>query len=420
MTYRSYTNALTTYFNTGSSCGVEFRMKELSDLSAKKGSTIWYYLQVSVGSAQLDFYVDSTQTKMGIRMGFFESSMKYEGSVANVFAYEVGAEYAVRVERVEVNPIDKYSDTDYIVRVYVAKVGADGMVAENWDDTPVYEHFTTRRKCNTSISCNNICIQPGNNTIAHTMRISSNKYVGVKTEINGTETLHKVVRGNDFSFANLVTGGNDVLVGWSKGADKYSAEDFMAANTVFEAMKESKLDNVYHALTIDVQADVAASLRLRKRADNPLEISLNWKAQVTDSNSLGEYFGGIAFGYKLTAKNAEGKVASTEQEVSKVTDGYTTPYAFSVTQSNIDDYALKFVCQAYVEFEIGGEKVKFYSAEPNVDTDGRSVEYVRAAVLADVRATATGEYVNAVEVNGETKYTYLSAWQYNFINAYIA
>lgn len=418
--YRTYTNALTTYFNSGSSCGVEFRMKELSDLSAKLGTTIYYYLQVAVGSAQLDFYLDTTQTKLGIRMGYFQSSMKYEGNVANVFPYEVGAEYAVRVERVGVNPIVNskvtYSETDYIVRVYMAKVGADGMVADDWDATPVYEQFTTRNKCNPSISNNNICIQPSNNTIAHTMRISSNKYVGVKTNVNGVEKLHKVVRGEDFTFANLITGENTICAGWSKGADTYSADDYVAANTVFENMTESKLDCTYRALTMTLDAAEQASLRLRRRGENPLEVSLNWAVTANDANSLGEYFGGIAFGYKLTASNG----ASTEEEVLKYTDGYTTPYAYSITQSNITSeyYGMKFVCQAYVELN----GVKYYTELPDVESVGRSVEDVVTAALNDIVDTATEKdgYVNAVDVNGETKYTYLQAWQYNFLKNYIA
>ena len=429
VSYRDNSNMVANKLSSQLSRGIEFRMTETTAITTAEDS----FVCVRMGSNLLDIYPSTDLKTWNMRL-LYNTNANYNPTNANVNAWvqelyqkdvlacEFGAEYAVKAMRLAVNPSANNGVTGSIVRVYMAKVNPEtGLPAEGWDKTPVFEHFSAVHRVTNNASENNWgvkCASDGSAT--HTTFIRSNKYVGVKTEVAGNEVLHKVPYGTDFALADLVTGENTVLVGWSKGADNYSAEDFLAANTVFEDMKESKLDNVYHALTIEIEAAKAASLRLRKRTDNPLEISLNWKAQVTDANSLGEYFGGIAFGYKLMAKNAEGQVASTEQQVNKVTDGYTTPYAYSVTQSNIDDYALKFVCQAYVEFEIGGEKVKFYSEAPDLDQDGRSVEYVRAAVLADVKDEVTGEYKTAVEVDGVTKYTYLTAWQYDFIKAYIA
>ena len=430
--YRVNTNMVAQGYNSQLSRGIEFRMKETAPKASVSASKIDFFISVRLGANLLNIYPNTALNTWNVNCMYNTSeyynptganvnSYVAENAQTNVLAFEYGAEYAVKAMRLAVNPNAHDKATGSVVRLYMAKVDeTTGMPADGWDDVPVYEHYTASSRTTKNNGENCWGVQSANNNVAHTTFIRSNKYAGVKTIVDGVQTLHKVPYGTDFTFANLITGENTICAGWSKGAETYSADDYLAANTVFENMTESKLDCTYRALTMTLEADKAASLRIRKRGENPHEISLNWAVTATDSNNLGKYFGGIKFGYKLTVQNAVGQTDATEEEVLKYTDGYTTPYAYSITQSNIDDYTLEFVCQAYVELN----GVKYYTAMPSIENDGRSVNDVATAVLNDVRDNPVEEgawnYANAVEVDGVTKYTYLTAWQYNFIKNYIA
>jgi hypothetical protein len=153
-----------------------------------------------------------------------------------------------------------------------------------------------------------------------------------------------------------------------------------------------------------------------------LEISLKWNVKANDSSNVGYYFGGIKFGYVLTADNGK---TSGDVEVNNVTDGFTTPYEYGVIQSNIGEasYDMKFTCQAYVELN----GVKYYTAAADMENDGRSVDIVADAATADLQSVETnGEYVHptyGVQYSNAIKdaegnvigYHYLTQEQYDLV-----
>ena len=52
-----------------------------------------------------------------------------------------------------------------------------------------------------------------------------------------------------------------------------------------------------------------------------------------------------------------------------------------------------------------------------MDEFGRSVDFVADAAAADYRDSAEGIYQNAILVNGETKYHYLTQEEYDLVAA---
>ncbi|MBR4419734.1 MAG: hypothetical protein IKT32_02530, partial [Clostridia bacterium] len=326
-----------------------------------------------------------------------------------------GAEYAVKVMRIAVNQkggsINRANGS--ITRVYMGKVDpSTGMPSANWDKVPVYEYYFAYDRQVSWNSLNKISIRPGDNTVNHSMTISSNKYCAVKTDIKGEQKLHKVARGSNVDLANFINfEESEILIGWSKGASTYSADDFVASK-VYENIQTSD-PTVYKALTMKLAADKKASLKFRQRKVDgqylPMEASLKWNVTAEDNNNLATYFGGIKFGYKLSAN---GK--SMEAEVSNLTNGYTAPYSYSVIQSNIDEasWGVNFTCQAYVEFA----GVKYYSEAP-ASEDGRSVSYVANAAANDLKVAPEGKYLNEIvdEDGNVLGYSYLTQKQYDLV-----
>ena len=434
-TYRVVDNALKKAHATQLPLGAEFRFKEnktkdeLKALMSASNYTgnLYYYLNVWMGSSLLDIYLDNALTHFNIRTAWFDTSAsgnggaKYEHNQTKVYPFEAGVEYAMRVTRASVGPKAGANDRTYgsVIRVYMSKIDPEtGVPAEGWNKTPVYEHFVDRDRVSSWNSLNNVCVQPGhiNNNAAmpHSMTLSSNASVGVKVEINGEVQLLKIARGSDFSYDSLIDTDNMLLIGWSKGAETYSEEDFIAAGKVYKNIQKSMLDPV-RALTMTLNADEAASIRFRQRMQDgqylPLEVSLKWNISASDENNLASYFGGMKLGYKLSASNG----ACIEREIDKVSGGLSEPFSCGVIQSNIGEasYGIKFTCQAYVE--LGG--MKFYSAAPDMECDGRSVNIVADRAAADLRAEADDTYKNEIlDAEGSVLgYHYLTQAQYDLI-----
>lgn len=410
------------------SVGFEFRMKQndthdsFMEKAVAAGVTNnipGYFFSIRCGHSLLWAQYNAGAKTLQLNPGVWEGSYKKTLNATNVIAnYEIGAEYVWRVTRNTVDTADG-KEKGSIVRVYVGKIDtATNMPTSNWDSKPALEYYDTYARSTTAVSANGIYAQATNinNNVngAHTITFSSNKYVGVKTNVDGVETINKLDRGSDFTFGN-VSNGSTVHVGWSEGASAYSAADFHAVGSKLENVTVSD-PTVYKALTMTLTADKAASLKFRQRMVDgqylPMEASLKWNVNAEDYNNLATYFGGIKFGYKLMAENGK----SYEAQVENVTDGYTEPYAFSIIQSNIDEasYTMKFACQAYVEFADG---IKVYSENVDVATEGRSVDMVADAAAADLKAAEEGYYYNEIkDASGNViGYSYLTQKQYDLI-----
>lgn len=416
------------------SIGVEFRYKAdaasltkaVEDYKTAKGGTITYadtILSVHLGTRvfELDWNPNTNISRLSTR----DISQGWTGQEKNSTAankYGSGNpafnplenEYYIRVLRVK--------DQERNVYAYyfsMAVVNADGSIGTQHEFLNGYEDFIRVPKYDNA-SYNKIAAYPlcvANNTAyPYQATISSNQYVGINTVVNGETTVNKVDRGSNFTLTDL-TAGNVICVGYSKGAETYSADDFVAAGTVIENVQKPA---TYRALTMTLEADKKASVRFRQRTEGgvtlPMEISLKWNVTANDSNSLGYYFGGIAFGYKLTASNGRN---SGDVEVKNITDGYTEPYSYSIIQSNIgeDSYAMKFTCQAYVEFN----GVKYYTEEVDMEEFGRSVDFVADAAVAHLQTEATE--IEGVAFNNAIKdesgnvigYHYLTQAQYDLV-----
>lgn len=322
-------------------------------------------------------------------------------------------EYYFRVLRVK----HQWKDT-YKYYFYMATVNADGTLGEESCVLNGYEDEVRTPKYDNA-SYNTISAYPlhiaNSTSYPYTATISSNKYVGIKTTVDGVDTVEKVTRGSNFTLADL-TEGTTVHAGWSKGAETYSAADYVANVAGGVVLENVQTSASYRALTMRLEADKAASIRFRKRGENPLEISLKWNVTAEDSSNLGYYFGGIKFGYVLTASNG---VNSGDIEVANYTNGYTEPYGYGIIQSNIGEasYTVKFTCQAYVELN----GVKYYTAAADMENDGRSVDIVADRATADLRSEITTEngvaYSNAIKnAAGEViGYHYLTQEQYDLV-----
>lgn len=424
------------------SMGIEFRYKADADSLAAMKAAYW----TGKGYAETDSkYVD---TIIGVQLGTRVFELDWNpltnvsrlntrdvwngwsgqtGTDKNNFSWgnksfnPLTTEYYFRALRVK----HQWKDT-YKYYFYMAPVNADGSLGEEICYINGYEDKIRSPKYDNA-SYNTVCVYPltvanSSSYPTYTATISSNKYVGVKTTVDGVETFNKVNRGANFTLADL-TAGNVICAGWSKGADNYSTEDYVAAGTVLENVQEPAS---YTALTMTLEADKAASIRFRQRTVAgevlPLEISLKWNVKANDSSNVGYYFGGIKFGYVLTADNGK---TSGDVEVSNVTDGFTKPYEYGIIQSNIGEasYDMKFTCQAYVELN----GVKYYTAAADMENDGRSVDIVADAATADLQSVETnGEYVHptyGVQYSNAIKdaegnvigYHYLTQEQYDLV-----
>ena len=411
------------------SMGVEFRAKPTQNKLQNSG--------VSPYSAFMGMYAGSTYCFITYSTAYQKLQLwawnKNTGAdllkTTYVWDYDINAEYAWRITRTNVNFADaSMNGKGAVIKLYMGKINPEtDKPEEGWDSKPIihiYDHtdrvgIATRRGLGFApYALQDGGSYSGSNLYHHTMEFSSNKYVAITTNVNGKETVNRVERGEDFTLAP-VAAENTIQIGWSKGAQTYTVGDFVANNTVLANVTNSA---TYYAKTIEMKADKAASMRFRKRGDNPLEIALKWNVVATDSGNVGAYFGNIKFGYKMTASNG----ASYEDYVTNFTNGFTTPYAYSVIQSNISEeyYTTRFAFQAFVEFN--GQRYYTEYIDPNAqDTDGkylgRSVDYVADCAAADVKTEkdeANG-YVNAIkDENGNVIcWSYLTQAEYDLVKS---
>lgn len=413
--------------------GLEFRTKHVDGGTAIKTKTMSDgFMMLNVGTECL--YVNYNNAKSAINFqpvpkvssgGTYARSFYlrnvYLGTTqyTEQFTYDPSAEYAWRITYSPVkytNGNTTMNEKGAMVRIYMGKVDATtGMPASNWAAKPVLEFFSvlptkTTYKGGFGLGVDSMML---NESDSHEMVFSSNKYVGIKTIIGEEATVTPVVRGGSYTLTPM-TGEGITQIGWSKGAEQYTEDDFVVNNKEFTDLRESA---TYTALGFKLEADEKAAIRFRVRTvdgvKQPLELSLKWNVSVTDIGNAGYYFGGITFGYKLTASNG----ATTEKDVKNVSDGFYTDYTYGVIQSNItaDWYTIKFVCQGYVK--INGQT--YYTQLPDMEECGRSVDYIADAATADIK-DAAGEYngvmySNAIIVDGVTKYHYLTQQQYDLV-----
>ena len=411
---------------TENSVGLEVRAKHPSNTAlATHGSECYSFINMLVGGTYV--YADYSPSYKSIRFWAYNinDGWKQVGVTTNhYFEYDLTREYAWRVTRTNVNFAESsMNGRGAIIKLYIGEINSTtGSPAADWADKPVFVVYDPNTRKGTDVAVNGLSVGVGNQDCpAHAMIFSSNKYVAFTTNVNGVETVNKVVRGGSFTLPTL-TQENMIHVGWSKGAETYSEGDFLANGTTFENVTAPM---TVKALAMTLETDKKASMRFRKRGDNPTEVSLNWKVVATDSSNLGYYFGNINFGYKLTADMMTSDTSddkTTEGYVENYTNGFESPYQYSITQSNIGQayYTMNFVCQAFVEFEINGVKTKFYTANtPSLTEDGRSVAYIADKAVADARnaiVTENGvEYKNAIQTAEGTKYHYLTQAQYNLL-----
>lgn len=415
--------------DTPANAGIEFRMKsketiaELKEIMAAQSYTgvLWMFANVRLGYSFFQIYVASNLSSIGIQMGHFNNGMKYLARQDNLIAFEDNAEYVFRFTR---TALDAEIDNGYgaLVRVYLGKVNPETNQPEaGWDATPVYEDWAWYDRNSTSKVCG-ISVETGGinnkyNEMPHTLTISSNKYVGIKTVAGETETFAKIERGKNYTFPVMQTPENVLHVGWTKGAATYSEEDYAAAGASVTVNKSG----TYTPMKFGLQASKAASLRFRQRIVNgqalPVEVSLKWNVTATDTENLINYFGDLKFGYKVAAAN--GKVSKDIAAEKYSVDGNV--YSYSVVQSNIGEYIdMKFTCQAYVE--VCG--MKYYTAQADMETDGRSVAIIAQRAVDDARDEATTQdgyaYTNAINTANGVKYHYLTQFEYNLLASIIA
>lgn len=390
--------------------GMEFRTKHVDGGTAVTTKTIsecFMILNIGVDCVYVNYnntykaisFMPITKTSAGAapynRSLFLRSPSLAATTYTSQFTYDPSAEYAWRITS---SPV-KYTNGDTtmnnrgtMVRIYFGKVDATtGMPATNWADTPILEYFSLYPYSANYTGCFGLGVDSTmlNATDTHEMVFSSNQYVGIKTVVDEDVTVNKIARGGSYTLADL-TGDDVTLIGWSKGAKQYVDGDLVNAGTELTGLKASA---TYTAIGFKLTADEKASIRFRRRTLNdvqqPLEISLKWNVTAEDIGNAGYYFGDITFGYKLTASNGK----TVTKEVRNVSDGVYDEYTYSVIQSNITSqyYDMKFVCQGYVT--INGQT--YYTELPDMDANGRSVDFVADAATADLKGVDTnGTYVD--------------------------
>lgn len=405
---------------TADSVGLEVRAKHVNAANIKAQTTTTdAIVQLTAGATYV--FADYAPTYKKLRFWAYNCN-DVSGHVGQTslwcYDYNLDSEYVWRITRTAVNFTNAPSmeGKGALVNLYIGEIDpTTNQPKAGWDEKPVYSLYDPKSRVGERTERNGLCISPAkagpNQNVAHSMAFSSNKYVGVQTTLGDTITTNKVERGGNFVLAEI-TAENTFHIGWSKGASQYTAEDFVANGTEITNLQESVS---YKALAFTLKADKKAALRFRQRMEDgvmlPVELSLKWNIEGQDLSNLAYYFGGIEFGYKLTCSNG----TSYAESVEKISDGFTKPYQYSVTQSNIgeEDYMLKFVCQGYVVIN----DITYYTDAPDVETDGRSVDFVADAAAADYKDASEGIYTKLIYVDGEEKYHYLGQEEYDLVAA---
>ncbi len=409
--------------------GFEVRFKGVSQnalLAAPTASALGF-LRAEVGTASALFDLRKSGDNYVVVFDTWNTSIAHTnmGLYWTGIVYEDGAEYVVRMTRTAFNYQGTMAGQGSIIRVYMAKVdAATGAPADGWDAAPVAQWLDKGAYVNGSgykAGNESLCLAPtntGNSAAnAHDVYFSSNKYVGVKTIVDGTPTVNKVVRGEDFTLPTV-----DNLVAWS-------GETVVKAGATLADVNESA---TYTAQTLTISDSAYSALRFRpidKAADltaDNIQVSIKWTATVNraDVENIAEALGAsYEIGYVVT------KHGATDAEDMKSPETAVENFAgntFAVLQSGITeaDYNTEFSMQSYVKFTLEDDSTVYVWGEVNEDGYTKNNTTV-AHIVNGAWATATDEqseeYCYEVETGvyscyDTTLYTVLKNY-YNLINA---
>lgn len=415
--------------------GFEARFKGVSQnaLLAAPTKDAYAFMRAEVGTSSALFDLRKSGDKYVITFDAWNTSIAHTnlGQYYTNIVYEDGAEYVVRMTR---TAFDYQQGTmasksqRSILRIYLAKVdAATGAPADGWDAAPVAQWIDTGayvNGTNAKAGDESLCITAANinnakdGTQNHSVYFSSNKYVGVKTIVDGTPTVNKVVRGEDFTLPTV-----DNLVVWS-------GETLKDAGETLADVTESV---TYTAYTLAVKDSAYAALRFRpidKAADltaDNIQVSIKWTATVNRAdvesiaNALGASF---EIGYVITMHGA------TDAEDKKSPETAVESFAgntFAVLQSDIteDLYDTEFSMQSYVKFTLADSSTIYVWGEVNEGGHTKNNTTV-AHIVNGAWATATKdvkdeEYCYEVETDkyscyDNTLYTVLKNY-HDLINA---
>lgn len=409
--------------------GFEVRFKGVSQnaLLAAPTAEALAFMRAEVGTASALFDLRKSGDNYVVVFDTWNTSIAHTnmGVYWTNIVYEDGAEYVVRMTRTALNYQGTMAGKGSIIRVYMAKVdAATGAPADGWDAAPVAQWLDKGAYVNGSgykAGNESLCLAPTNTNNsaanAHSVYFSSNKYVGVKTIVDGTPTVNKVVRGEDFTLPTV-----DNLVAWS-------GETVVKADATLADVNESA---TYTAQTLTISDSAYSALRFRpidKAADltaDNIQVSIKWTATVNraDVENIAEALGAsYEIGYVVT------KHGATDPEDMKSPETAVASFVgntFTVLQSGITaaDYNTEFSMQSYVKFTLEDDSTVYVWGEVNEDDYTKNNTTV-AHIVNGAWATATGEqseeYCYEVETGvyscyDTTLYTVLKKY-YNLINA---
>lgn len=416
--------------NIAKSDGFEARFKGVaaSTLLSAPVETAYGFMRAEVGASSVLFNLSASKT---IAFDTFNTASGHlpTGTYSTSIVYEHGEEYVVRMTRSAVDYQGTAAGMGAIVRMYIAKVDATtGAPAEGWDATPAAQWFDYsyfRNQSTPGAGDEALCLyatpinnKTNNDMCKHTVQLSSNKYVGVKTVVDGTTTLNKVERGGDFTFPTV-----ENIVAWK-------SDSAVVAEGALTGVTQSA---TYTAYTLAVKDSAYASLRFRPidssaalTVDN-IQVSIKFTAEVNraDAESVKEALGAtdMEIGYVIT------KHGATDAEDVKSNEIPVESFAgntFSVLQSGITeaDYGTQFSMQSYVKFTLEDDSTVYVWGEVNEGGYTKNNTTV-AHIVNGAWATATGaqseEYCYEVETGvyscyDTTLYTVLKNY-YNLIDA---
>lgn len=410
--------------------GFEVRFKGVSQnaLLAAPTSNAYGFMRAEVGTASALFDLRKSGDNYVVGFDTWNTSIAHTnmGSYLTGIVYEDGAEYVVRMTRTAFNYQGTMAGKGSIIRIYMAKVdAATGAPADGWDAAPVAQWVDRGAYVNGSgykAGNESLCLAPTNThnsaANAHSVYFSSNKYVGVKTIVDGTPTVNKVVRGEDFTLPTV-----DNLVAWS-------GETVVKAGATLADVNESA---TYTAQTLTISDSAYSALRFRpidKAADltaDNIQVSIKWTATVNraDVENIAEALGAsYEIGYVVTkhgATDADEDMKSPETAVENFAGN-----TFAVLQSGITeaDYDTEFSMQSYVKFTLEDDSTVYVWGEVNeggYPKNNTTVAHIVNGAWATATDEQSEEYCYEVETGvyscyDKTLYTVLKNY-YNLINA---
>jgi hypothetical protein len=199
--------------------------------------------------------------------------------------------------------------------------------------------------------------------------------------VDGTSTINKVVRGEDFTLPTV-----ENLVAWS-------GETVEKAGATLADVNKSA---TYTAQTLTISDSAYSALRFRpidKAADltaGNIQVSIKWTATVNraDVENIAEALGArYEIGYVVTKHGATEDMNSPETAVENFAGN-----TFAVLQSGITaaDYNTEFSMQSYVKFTLEDDSTVYVWGEVNEGGYTKNNTTV-AHIVKGAWATATGE-----------------------------